>query len=64
MCGAANRPWTCRYTLIFTLWYNKIKGLHKTGKLKTEETYVLFSEILETKTPKNEKLGKIVTRKN
>ena len=29
-----------------------------------EKTYVLFSEILETVTPKNEKLGKIVTRKN
>ena len=28
-----------------------------------EKTYVLTSEILETETPKNEKLGKIVTRK-
>ena len=29
-----------------------------------EKTYVLSSEILETGTPKNEKLGKIGTRKN
>ena len=58
------RPCTCRYPFIFTLWYPKIKGLHKTGKLKMEKAYVLFSEILETETPKNEKLGKIVTQKN
>ena len=29
-----------------------------------EKTYVLFSEILETETPKNENLEKIITRKN
>ena len=29
------RPCACRYPLIFTLWYTKIKGQHKTGKLKT-----------------------------
>ena len=29
-----------------------------------EKTHVLSSEILEMETPKNEKLGKIVTRKN
>ena len=28
-----------------------------------EEAYVLFSEILETETPKNEKIGKVVTQK-
>ena len=33
-------------------------------KLETETKYVLSSEILQTETPKNEKLGKIVTRKN
>ena len=29
-----------------------------------ENTYALSSEILETETPKKEKLGKIVTLKN
>ena len=29
-----------------------------------KQTNVLSSEILETETPKNEKLGRIVTRKN
>ena len=28
-----------------------------------EKSYILSSEVLETETPKNEKLGKIVTRK-
>ena len=32
------------------------------GKLEAKKTYVLSSEILETETPKKEKLGKIVTR--
>ena len=41
----------------------KLKVLHKTGKLETEKMNVLSSEILETGTPKYEKLGKIVTRK-
>ena len=63
-CLLQLRPCMCRYPLIFTLCYTKIKGLHKTGKLKTEKTYVLFAEVLETETPKNEKLGKIVTWKN
>ena len=52
------------YPLIFTLWYTKIKKLHKTGKLETKKKHVLSLEILEKETPKNEKLGKIVTRKN
>ena len=34
------------------------------GKLEMEKTFVLSSEILETETPINEKLGKIDTRKN
>ena len=29
-----------------------------------EEAYVLISEILETETPNNEKLGKVVKQKN
>ena len=50
---------------ILTLWYTKIKNLHKMRKLETEKkTYVLSSEILEKETPKNEKLGKVVTQKN
>ena len=49
---------------MFTLWYTRIENLHKTGKLEKGKTYVLSSEILETETHKNEKLGKIVTRKN
>ena len=55
----------CPYPLQFTLWYTKINNLHKTGKLeKGIKTYLLSSEILETETPINEKLGKIVTWKN
>ena len=46
------------YPLIFTLWYTKIENLHTTGKLETEKAYVLSSEIIETETPKKEKLGK------
>ena len=42
---------------MFTIWYSKIENLDKTGKLETEKTYVLSLEILETETPKNEKLG-------
>ena len=34
------------------------------GKLETEKTHILSSELYETETPKNEKLGKIVERKN
>ena len=49
------------YPLIFTLWYTKISNLHKTGKFETEKTYVLSSEVLETETPKNEKLGNKLT---
>ena len=48
----------------FTVLFGILIDLHKTGKLKTGKTYVLFWEILETETPENEKLGKIVTRKN
>ena len=54
----------CPCPLVSTLWYTEIRNLHKTGKLETEKTYVLSSEILETEIPKIEKLGKIVTRKN
>ena len=54
----------CPYPLLFTRWYTKIKNIRNTRKLETEKTYILSSEILETEAPKNEKLGKIVTRKN
>ena len=54
----------CPYPLIFTLWHTKIKNRHKTGKLEKEKKHVFSLEILETETPKSEKLGKIGTRKN
>ena len=34
--------------------------LHKTGKLKTEKTYVFSSGILETETPKMKNYGKLL----
>ena len=34
------------------------------GMLEMEKTYVFSLEILETETPKNKKLGKIVTQIN
>ena len=47
------RPCTCRYPLIFTLWYTKIKGLHKTGKSKTEKNICpLFGNIRNGNTQK------------
>ena len=47
------RPCTCRYPLIFTLWYTKIKGLHKTGKLKTGKNICpLFRNIRNGNTQK------------
>ena len=46
---------------ILTLWYTKILNLHE---MENNIKNVLSLEILETETPENEKLGKIVTRKN
>ena len=58
-------PYPRPYPLTFTLWYTKIKNLHKTGKLETKkQTNVLSSELLETETPTYGKLRKIVTGKN
>ena len=48
---------TCLYE---TVDYLKLLKIY----LKREKTHVLFSEIIETGKHKNEKLGKIVTRKN
>ena len=44
--------------------YTKVKNLPKTGKSETGKKHVFSLEILDTETPKNEKLGKIVTQRN
>ena len=52
---------TCLYE---TVDYLKLLKIYlKRENKKREKTHVLFSEISETGKPKNEKLGKIVTRK-
>ena len=52
-CHKKIRRNPCPYPLIFTLWYTKIKNLHKTGKLKTEKNICpLFGNIRNGNTQK------------
>ena len=43
----------CPYPLQFTLWYTKIKNLHKTGKLERGLKHISFlQKYLKRKHPK------------